>query len=132
MLGLRYQTNWLSVLIDHRNTTNCGCDHVHCFLLFGFFFFMWIRNLIWPPPQDKDFHRIILEIILKPISAVKETTARQKWEEKKFGEYVRVGSRQSGDQTSWGEFWLFCTRPCQPTWRSSFSVNDSVQFLIRQ
>jgi hypothetical protein len=41
-----------------------------------------------------------LEIILKPISAVKETTARQKREEKKFGEYVRVGSRQSGDRTS--------------------------------
>ena len=25
----------------------------------------------------------------------------------------------------------FCTLPCQPTWQSSFSVNDSVK-LIRQ
>jgi hypothetical protein len=57
---------------------------------------------------------------------------RQKWEENKFGEYICVRTRQSGDHTSWGEFWLFCTRPCQPTWWSSFSVNDSVNFFIRQ
>jgi hypothetical protein len=31
--------------------------------------------------------------------AVKETTARQKWEDKKFGEYVCVRTRQSGDRT---------------------------------
>ena len=64
--------------------------------------------------------------------AVKETTARQKREENKFGKYVCVRTRQSGDRTSWGEFWLFCTRPCQPAWRSGFSVNDSVKFLIQQ
>ena len=57
---------------------------------------------------------------------------RQKREENKFGENVCVRTRQSGDRTSWGEFWLFCTRPCQPAWRSSFSVNDSVKFLIQQ
>jgi hypothetical protein len=56
----------------------------------------------------------------------------QKREEKKFGEYVCVRTWQSGNRTSWGEFWLFCTCPCQPTWRSSFSVYDSVKFLIRQ
>jgi len=53
---------------------------------------------------------------------------RQKREENKFGEYVCVRTRQSGDRTSWGEFRLFCTCPCQPTWRSSFSVNDSAKF----
>jgi hypothetical protein len=43
---------------------------------------------------------------------------------KKIGEYVCVRTRQSDDRTSWGEFGLFCTCPCQPTWWSSFSVND--------
>ena len=67
------------------------------------------------------------EVILQNIViTVKETTARQKQEEKKFGEYICVRTWQSG------EFRLFCTRTCQPTWRSSFSVNDSVKFLIRQ
>jgi hypothetical protein len=31
---------------------------------------------------------------------VKETTTRQKREENKFGEYVYVRTRQSGDRTS--------------------------------
>jgi hypothetical protein len=52
---------------------------------------------------------------LKSHVAVKETTACQKREEKKFGKYVCVRTRQSGDRTSLVEFRLFCTRPCQPT-----------------
>jgi hypothetical protein len=46
--------------------------------------------------------------------------------------FVCVWTRQYGDRTSWGKFRLFCTRPCQPTWQISFSVNESVKFLIRQ
>ena len=68
-------------------------------------------------------------------TSVKETTACQlakSEKRKKFGEYVCVRTRQFGDRTSLGEFRLFCTRPRQQTCRSSFSVNDSVTFLIRQ
>ena len=63
---------------------------------------------------------------------VKEITCspiRQKREKKKIGEYLCVRTRQYGDRTSWGEFRLFCTRHCQPIWRSSFSVNDSVNIF---
>jgi len=61
---------------------------------------------------------------------VKEITARQLAKNEMRKNSART--RLSGDRTTWGEFRLFCTRPCQPTWRSSFSVNDSVKFLIWQ
>jgi hypothetical protein len=60
--------------------------------------------------------------------SVKETTARLKSEENKFGKYVCVRTRQSGDRTSWGEFWLFCTRPCQPTWPYRYPISWEVFF----
>ena len=79
--------------------------------------FLKKNNIKWPD----DFYSF------NTLTSVKKTTARQQRLEKNFGEYVCVRTRHSGDRTSWGEFRLFCTRPCQPTWRSSFSINDSVK-----
>jgi hypothetical protein len=91
---------------------------------------VWSRHL-WEIERTKMCGRIIRIIIIvkkkrriaihhPDCITVKETTARQKRGEKNFGEYVCVRTQQSGDRTLWGEFWLFCTCPCQSTWRSSF------------
>jgi len=47
--------------------------------------------------SSKDYKKAFKQVTQH---TVKETTARQKREENKFGEYVCVRTRQSGDRTS--------------------------------
>ena len=111
-----------------------------------YYFYLTIKKLL--PMIHEIWHGELIELILSFLFFVyysifiqnvyhhsernHRSRTRQKQEENKFGKYLCVRTWQFGDQTSWGEFWLFCTHHCRPTWRSSFSVNDSVKFLIRQ